>query len=156
MHLRSNGVSTSTISLLSNCQLNTLALRKRNPWLLSTDDENVVLTGSKGVVYGILDVDNVETSVVTLTVSDDTYTTHVTTTSDHCDHTGIELDEVGNLSCGKINLDSVVDLDRWVWVTDTTRRGILSAFLCHKFSSRQPKLQSRWIDQSLDQRLNDV
>ena len=89
-----NGMGTSAVSLLCNRKLDTLTLGQRNPWLLRSNDENVVLTGSERVVYGILDVDDVEASIVTLTVSDDTNTTHVTTTSDHSDHTSIELDEV--------------------------------------------------------------
>ena len=126
-HLCSNGVCASAISLLSNGQLDTLTLWQRNPWLLGSNHEDVVLTGSEGVVYGILDVDNVETSVVTLTVSNDTNTTHVATTSSHGDDTGIELDELGDLAGCKVNLDGVVDLDGWIGVSDT-RWHILSAF----------------------------
>ena len=118
----SNGVRTSAISLLSNCELHTLALWQRYPWLLGTNDEDVVLTGSKRVVNGILDVDNVEASIVTLTVGDDTNTTHVTTTSDHGDHTSVELNEVLDLAGGEVDLDGVVDLDGWVWVTDTVAK----------------------------------
>lgn len=117
--LTSDGMSTSAVSLLSNGELNTLTLWKGDPWLLSSDDENVALTGSERVVYGILDVDNVETSIVTFTVSDNTNTSHVATTSSHGDDTSVELDEVGDLSGSKVNLDGVVDLDGWVWVTDT-------------------------------------
>ena len=116
-----NGVRTSAVSLLSNRNLDTLALWQRDPWLLGTDDEDVVLTGSERVVYGILDVDNVETSVVTLTVSDDTDTTHVTTTSDHGDDTSVELDVVLDLARSELDLNGVVDLDGWVWVTNTTQ-----------------------------------
>jgi uncharacterized protein YuzE len=64
-------------------------------------------------------VDDVETSVVTLTVSDNTNTTHVTTTGSHGNDTSIELDEVGDLAGVEIDLDGVVDLDGRVWVTDT-------------------------------------
>ena len=122
-HLRAgNGSRTTTISLLGDGQLHTLALWQRDPWLLSTDDEDVVLTGSERVVYGILNVDNVESSVVTLTVSDDTNATHVTTTSSHGDDSGIKLDELGDLASGEVDLDGVVNLDGWVWVTDTTHK----------------------------------
>jgi len=114
----SDSMGTSAISLLSNAELDTLTLWKGDPWLLSTNDEDVALTGSEGVVNGVLDVDDVETSVVTLAVGDNTNTTHVTTTSSHGDDTSVELDEVGDLTGSQINLDSVVDLDGWVWVTD--------------------------------------
>lgn len=113
-------MSASAVSLLSNGELDTLTLWQRDPWLLRPNDEDVVLTGSKGVVYGVLDVDNVETSIVTFTVSNDTNTTHVTTTGSHGDNTSVKLDEVGNLASGKVDLHGVVNLDGWVWVTDTT------------------------------------
>lgn len=116
-----NGLSTSAVSLLGNGKLDTLALGQGDPWLIGTNDENVILAGSERVVNGILDVDNVEASIMTLTVGDDTNTTHVTTTGCHRNDTSIELDEVGDLASGKVNLDGVVDLDAWVWVSDTTR-----------------------------------
>ena len=73
-------------------------------------------------------MDNVETTIVFLAVSDDTNTTHVTTTSGHGDHTSVELDKVGDLAGGQVDLDSVVDLDGWVWVTNPiTLFSILSA-----------------------------
>jgi hypothetical protein len=120
-------VCALAVSLLGNGELDTLALGKGDPRLLRPDDEDVALTGSEGVIYGILDVDNVETSVVTLTVGDDTNTAHVTTTSGHSDDTSVELDEVGDLASGQVNLDGVVDPDGWVWVADTAGTN-LSAF----------------------------
>jgi len=111
-------MSTSAISLLCNRKLDTLALWQRNPWLLGTNNEDVALTGSEGVVNSILDVDNVETSIVTLSVSDNTNTAHVTTTGSHCNDTSVELDKVRDLASCEVNLDGVVNLDSWVWVTD--------------------------------------
>lgn len=63
-------------------------------------------------------MDDVETSVVALTVSDNTNTTHVTTTGDHADNTSVEADEVGDLASGKVNLHGVVDTDGGVGVAD--------------------------------------
>jgi len=99
--------------------LNTLALWQTDPWLLLADDEDVALSGSEGVVDGVLDVDDVEATVVSLSVSDDTDSTHVATTSNHSDHTSVESDEVSDLAGCKIDLDGVVDLDGWVWVSDS-------------------------------------
>jgi hypothetical protein len=65
-------------------------------------------------------VDNVKASIVSLTVCDDTNTTHIAATSDHGDHTGIEADEVGDLASSNVDLDCVIDLDCRVWVSDTT------------------------------------
>jgi len=91
-------VRAPAISLLSDGELDTLALGEGDPGLLTADDEDVALTGGELVVDGVLDVDNVEASVVALTVGDDTDTTHVATTSSHGDHTSIEADEVGDLA----------------------------------------------------------
>ena len=126
-YLAGNCLSTSAVSLLSDGKLNTLALWQRDPWLLRSDNENVSFTGSEGVVYGVLDVNDVEASVVTLTVSDNTNTSHVTTTGNHGNNSSIELDEFGDLAGGDIDLHTVIDLDGGVWVTDTTQN--LSAFL---------------------------
>lgn len=124
----------TAITLLSNAELDTLALGERDPGLILADDEDVALTGGELVVNGVLDVDDVEASVVALTVSDDTntaldtalvdflhrpeYTYHIASTSDHGDDTGIELDELGDLASGKVDLDGVVDLDSGIRVTD--------------------------------------
>jgi len=82
---------------------------------------DVGLTSGELVVNGVLQVDNIETAVVALTVSDDTDTTHVATTSDHDDNAGVELDEVGDLASGQVDLDGVVDLDGGVGVADPTQ-----------------------------------
>jgi hypothetical protein len=138
--LASKSVSTAAVALLGNGELDTLALGKGDPGLLLADDENVALTGGELVVNGVLDVDDVEATVVTLTVGDDTNTTHVTTTSGHGDHTGVEADEVLDLAWimyqyklklsshllvqhtgGEVDLDGVVDLDGGVGVTDPTQ-----------------------------------
>lgn len=98
--------------------------------------QDVVLTRGELIVDSILDVDNVETSIVTLTVRDDTNTAlflgkhspssfsctgahHVASTSDHDDDTSVELDEVGDLAGSKVDLDRVVDLDSRVRVADS-------------------------------------
>ena len=84
-----------------------------------SNDEDIGQSGSESVVDSILDVDNVETSVVTLTVGNDTNTSHVTTTSDHGNASGIKSNVLGDLTGLKVDLDGIVDLDGWVWVADT-------------------------------------
>lgn len=68
-------VRPAAVTLLSNGELHTLALGQADPGLLLANDEDVGLTSGELVVNSVLDVDNVETSVVALTVSDDTDTT---------------------------------------------------------------------------------
>lgn len=110
--------TTATVTLLGDGELYTLALREGNPGLVLANDENVAETSSESVVDGILDVDDIETTIVALTVSDNTNTTHIATTSDHNNTTGIERNELGDLAGLEINLDGVVDLDGGVRVTD--------------------------------------
>jgi hypothetical protein len=86
-------ISPATVTLLGNAELHALALWQTDPRLLATNDadsrvsdmhvtigtelslQDVRLAGGELVVDSVLNVDNVETSVVTLTVSDDTNTT---------------------------------------------------------------------------------
>jgi hypothetical protein len=63
-------------------------------------------------------MNDVETTNVLLTVNDNTRTTHVTTTSDHNDVAGLEVNEVDDLVLLKVKLDCVVDLDGRVRVPD--------------------------------------
>ena len=98
--------------------LDTFALRQTNPRLLLANDEDVALSCGERVVDSIFDVHDSETSVVALTMSDDTDTAHVATTSHHCNDTSVETDEVGDLAGGEVDLDCIVDLDNGIWVTD--------------------------------------
>ena len=98
--------------------LHTLALRQTDPRLLLSDNENVALSRREAVGNRVLDVYNVEPSVVTLPVSDHTHTTHVATTGHHRDDAGVELDVLLDLACSNIDLDCVVDFDGWVGVTN--------------------------------------
>jgi hypothetical protein len=112
---------TTTITFFSDGQLDTLTLWQTNPWLGAlTNDENVAQTSGEGVAEYVLDVDNIETTMMTFTVNNHTNTTHVTTTSYQSDVTSLKLDKVNNLAILKIKLDGIVDLDEWVWITNCT------------------------------------
>ena len=102
--------------------LDTLALRQTDPGPILANDEDVGVTRGEAVVDGVLEMDDTETTLVALTMGDDADTAHVTTTSDHCDNTGIELDEIGDLAGFQIDLHGVVDLDEWVGVADPVRQ----------------------------------
>ena len=125
--------SSPLVSLLGNGELDTLALGERDLSLGTlTNDENVresgvsMITtrrtgyspGSKGSVEDISDVDNVESTEVSLLVNDNTRSTHVSSTSDHDDVSWLELDVVDDFVLNKVEFDSVVDLDSWVGVSD--------------------------------------
>lgn len=99
--------------------LDTFALGQADPRLLLTNDKNVTLTGSEGVVDSILDVNNIESAVMAFSVRDDTNTTHVSASCSHCDDTRVKLDEVGDFASSNVNLDGVVDLDGRIRIADT-------------------------------------
>ncbi len=103
----------------SDGKLDTLSFWQRDERLVTlTDDENVGKTGSELPLQDILDVNDIETTVMPLSVSDDTGPSHVTTTSDHDDVSNLELDVVNDLVVDEIELDGVVDLDVWIGVSD--------------------------------------
>ena len=63
-------------------------------------------------------MDNVKVTNVLLAVDDGTSTTHVATAGDHDDVAGVEVNKVGDLVRGEVELDRVVDLDLRVGVAD--------------------------------------
>lgn len=107
------------VTLLGDRELDTLALGQRHLGLGTlTNDENVGKPSSEGPVQHVLDVNNVETTQVPLLVNDHTRSTHVTTASNHDDVSGLELDVVNDLVLNEVELDSVVNLDSRVRVSD--------------------------------------
>lgn len=109
------------ITLLSNGKLNTLALGEADPSLGGlTNDGDVGETGGEGVLTAVLQVDNVETTMVTLTVNNGTDTADAVSTSDDGDVTSLKLDEGLNLVSLQVKTDGVVGADQRIRVTDST------------------------------------
>lgn len=119
--MTSQNIRPSAISLFRNGEFDAAALGQGDPRLLAADDEHVVLASGERVFDRVFEVDNVETTIVSLSVGDDANTTHVATTSDHGNGTGVELDEILDLARGQIDLHRVIDLDGRVRVSDTVR-----------------------------------
>jgi hypothetical protein len=114
-------MTTTLISLLSNRKLDTFTLGQADQRLAAlTNNKNVAETSDKGVVKRILDVNNIETTLVTLTVGDNTHTTQVSTTSHHNHVASVELHKRGNLSGSKIDLNRVIHLDLRIRVANST------------------------------------
>lgn len=135
--LLGRSLSPPGIALLRDGKLGTLALRQGDPRLSSlAEHEDVGDTSETGSTYysvrceatnlprsecavkDILDVDDVKATNVLLAVHNDTSTAHVTTTGDHNDVASIELHEVCDLALLEVELDSVVDFDGGIGVTD--------------------------------------
>jgi len=79
---------------------------------------HVVLSCREFIVDCVLDVNNIEATVVTFPMGDDTDTTHVTTTCGHSNDACVELDKLGDLARCQINLHRVVDLDGGITVSN--------------------------------------
>lgn len=66
-------------------------------------------------------MDNVEATIVPLTVGDNTDTAHIAAAGDHGNGAGVEGDVVGDLAGLEVDLDGVVDLDGGVGVSDAAQ-----------------------------------
>jgi len=107
------------VPLLSDGELGTLAFRQRYPGLGTlADDEDVGDTGGEGPLQSVLDMDDIETTGVSLPVSNDTSTTHVTSTRDHDDVTSVKLHEVDDFVLFQIEFDGIVHPDDGIGVAD--------------------------------------
>ena len=67
-----------------------------------------------------LNVHNIERTRMSFPVHYGSYTTCITTSSDHAQVSGLELDRVHDFVSVDIQPDGVVHLDDWVGVTDGT------------------------------------
>jgi hypothetical protein len=63
-------------------------------------------------------VDDVESSDMSFAVHDSPGTTHIATTSNHHDVSGIKLDKVGHFALLQVVLDGVVDRNVRVWIAN--------------------------------------
>ena len=71
------------------------------------------------MAQGVFDVNDVEGAVVALTVCDQPDSSQVSPASHHDEVADVELDEVLDLSRFNVDLDSVVDGDLRIGVTDS-------------------------------------
>jgi hypothetical protein len=81
-------------------------------------EQGVYSPGSESPVEDISNVDNVETTQMPLLVDDDTGSSHVSSSGDHDNVSRLEFDVLGDFVLDKVKLDSVVDFDSWVGVSD--------------------------------------
>ena len=101
--------------------LHTLSFGKRYPRLFTPNDKDIALSCSERVVDSILDVHDVETSIMSFSMCNHTHTAHVAATSDHGNDSSIELDKLCNFPRRQLDLDCIVDLDRRIGVTNPSR-----------------------------------
>ena len=90
----------------------TVALGEGDPGLvLLADNHDVLETGGEGVAVGILDVDDLERTRVTLTVHQGTDAANIVTSDGHDEVANFELQPVEDLAGGDLDADGVVGLD---------------------------------------------
>lgn len=76
------------------------------------------LPSSECPVQRVLDMNNIETSNMSLLVSNNASSAHVTPTGDHNNVTSVEFDKVDNFVLFNVELDSVVYFDQRIRVAD--------------------------------------
>lgn len=67
---------------------------------------------------GIFDVADIEATRVTLAAHDGSYSSQISSSGDHAKISRVESDRVDDFVGGDVQLDTVVDLDDWIGVTD--------------------------------------
>ena len=103
--------SKSLVPLLSDGELHSLALGEGDVGLVTlANDEHVVDPGGEGVAIGVLHVDDVEGSWVSLSGHDGSHSTSVPSSSHHAQVAGVELDGVLDLARGNVHLDRIINL----------------------------------------------
>ena len=88
--------------------------------LATSDNEDIAQSCGKGVALGILHGDNGKRTFVLFNVHKSTYSTTTVSLGDHDHGTQIELDKIRGLTGSDDDLDGIIDLDEWIWVTDST------------------------------------
>jgi len=107
------------VALLRNGELDALALGQGDPRLGAlTDNEDVRCSCSERALKRVLNMYDIETTNMSLTMRDNTSTAHVTTTSDHDDVASVERHEVDDLALLNVELDRVIRLDGGVGIAD--------------------------------------
>lgn len=86
--------------------------------LLVADDKDVAKTGGEGVLGLVLDVDNIEVTLVAVAGNNGADTANVTTTSDHHGVANLELEDLSDLASGQVQLNGVVDGNEGIRVAD--------------------------------------
>lgn len=101
-----------------NVQIKTFVGWEGDLRLLVTNDEDVSTSGGESLSVGILQVDDIEGSQMSLNVEDGSDSTDVVTTGNVSQMSWLVRDPTDDLVVFKIVLDGVVFIDVWVWESD--------------------------------------
>jgi len=97
-------------SFFKGGQGNTFFLGEGDPRVLSlSDHENVADSGGESVTSGVSDVDNIETTDVSISVDNNTDSSDVVTGGNHAKVASFEFNEIDDLTSGDVQLGGVID-----------------------------------------------
>jgi len=107
------------VPFLSRRESDALSFGQRDVGLRSLSDyEDIVKPGGETMSLGVLDVNDVKATRMSLARGDDTNTPQVVAACHHAEVPGFEFDEVQDLAVSDVQPDSVVDLNQGVGVAD--------------------------------------
>jgi len=107
---------------LSNGQFDATTLWKRDPRFISlTDDEYVTLSSSERIVCSVFDMNDIISSMMSFTMSDDTDSTNVVSSRDHSNIPDIKFNVSGDFAGLKIKSNGITDLDSRIRITNGPR-----------------------------------
>jgi len=115
-------VAEALLALVKNVLLDATGLRDGDHvgLVLLANGEDVANTGGEDAALGVTHIDNVESTRVLVAGGDDTNTAVILTLGDNARDTSLELDNVGHLARGEVDLDDIIDTDERIWVADGT------------------------------------
>jgi len=106
-------------SFFKRGQTDTLFLGEGDQRVLTlTNNENVGNSGSEGVSSGISNVDDIETTDVSISVDNNTDSSDVVTGGDQSKIAGFEGNVINDETSGDVNLDGIQDSDSGVGESD--------------------------------------
>lgn len=119
LYSSSSALAVVSELLLDGGKIDTSILGERDHGgLASADGENVGKSGGEVGASSISDVDNIETTQMSVSGGQNTDSTNIVTLNAVNEVTGLELDEVEDLARFDVDLDGVVDIDIGVGVSD--------------------------------------
>jgi len=97
-------------SFFEGSQGNTFFLGEGDPRVLSlSDHEDISDSGGESVTSGVSDVDDIETTDVSISVDNNTNSSDVVTGGNHTKVASFEFNEIDNLTSGDVQLGGVID-----------------------------------------------
>merc|ERR1719167_286904 len=107
------------VSFFSNSKLDTLAFGERDVWFVTlSNDKDICQPSSESMSVAILDMDNVERTLMSLPGHNSSHSSTVSSSSDHAQVSSVKSDCVLDLATCNVYLNTVMHPHCWIRVTD--------------------------------------